>query len=101
MSEEKAESRSGALQRDESEAKKIRQTIKAIREGHTTGGYCETEKLQAEEKKLWKILQAKLDDAKERHGYSTDPKFKHAEIRALELEINGLSWRPTLVVKQD
>lgn len=96
---EKIESGSGGLQRG-TEKEKSRKQIKAIREGHLTGGYVETEALHAEEKKLDKILRKELDEAKEKHGYSPDPKFKHPEIRALELELHGLSWKPLLVVSE-
>lgn len=97
----KIESGTGSLQReassDEGKVEKLRKEILAIRAGHTTGGYCDSESLQQKEKVLWKILSAKLEVAKKKHGYSPDPKFKHPEIRALELELNGLSWKPILV----
>jgi hypothetical protein len=76
----------------------LRTNIKAIREGHLTGGYCDTEKLHAAERALHPILTKELEAAKAKHGYSPDPKFKHPEIRVLELELNGLSWKPRLVV---
>lgn len=102
---ESTESRTGSVQREasshEEKVRKLRKEIKAIREGHLTGGYCETEKLVEKEKALWQILSADLEHAKEEHGYSPDPKYKHAKIRALELEINGLAFKPTLVVKHD
>lgn len=98
--QEKTSAGTGAIQRDAQKAK-LRKEIKAVREGHGTGGYCETETLHEKEKALYKILSAELDAAKEKYGYSPDPKFKHPEIRTLELELNGFSWKPTLVVKQD
>jgi len=81
--------------------KGLRKNIQAIREGHLTGGYCESEALKAEEKKLYAILATELEEAKARHGYSPDPKFKHAEIRKIELELHGLSWKPKLVVAEE
>lgn len=105
MHEEKTERRPGGIQReaegDEAKVQAIRKNIKAIREGHTTGGYCETEKLKEEEKKLYGVLSKKVEAAKARHGYSPDPKFKHPDIRALELEINGLSYKPLLVAQEE
>lgn len=102
---EKTQSGTGSLQREagghEVKTEKLRKEIKAIREGHRTGGYCETEELHAQEKALWRILSEDLEAAKKKHGYSPDPKFKHAEVRALELEINGLSWKPQLVVAHE
>lgn len=106
MNHGKAETQlgTGGLQREAGRERNtkdwLRQKIQAIRAGHLTGGYCETEALHAEEKKLDKILRKELEDAKAKHGYSPDPKFKHAEVRALELELNGLSWKPELVVKE-
>ncbi len=94
---EEAQQRSGGLQRGEKE--KLREKILSIRHGHTTGGYCDSETLKVEEKKLHKILSAELAEAKEKFGYSPDPKFKHANIRAIEVELYGLSWKPELVVK--
>ena len=97
----KAVTGAGSLQRstEGSDAKDgIRKNIRKIREGHLTGGYCESEALQAEEKKLYAILATELEAAKQKHGYSPDPKFKHTKVRELELEINGLSWKPRLVV---
>lgn len=105
MSEEdktKTVAGTGSLQRStqgrEDVKAELRQRIKAIREGHTTGGYCDTEKLKQAERPLYDILTDELEEAKKRHGYSTDPKFKHAAIRNLELEINGLAFKPRLVV---
>lgn len=93
----------GSLQRsEESERGKIkeqlRKKIRSIREGHNTGGYCETEALQAEEKKLHAILSTELEEAKAKFGYSPDPKFKPSQVRTIELELNGLSYKPKLVV---
>lgn len=109
MNEEEAKVKSGprGLQRGTSseEAREreeiksgLRKKIRSIREGHTTGGYCDTDTLVAEEKKLHAILATELEEAKAKHGYSTDPKFKHPDIRKLELEINSLAFRPRLVV---
>lgn len=103
---EKGQAQSGThtLQRDEGreiEKQKLRQKIRSIREGHTTGGYCDSEALKVEEKKLDKILRAELKEAIDRHGYSPDPRFKAKEVRDIEVELNGLSWKPTLVVKED
>lgn len=104
------QSGTGSVQRSQKEGsgrakedrlKTLRKERMAIKEGHTTGGYCDTEALHAKEKEIWKVLSEDLAAAKEKHGYSADPKFKHPEIRALELEINGLSWKPQLVVAAD
>jgi hypothetical protein len=102
--EAKTQRGSGGMERQaRSDGKKeeLQRKVKAIREGHLTGGYCDTEALHAEERKLDKIIRAQLEEAKAKHGYSPDPKFKHPEIRALELELHGLSWKPELVVKGD
>jgi hypothetical protein len=105
MSEEKKiESRPGGLQREAEGSKvkaELRRKIESIRRGHATGGYCETEALQVEEKKLHKVLSEELEALKQLHGYSPDPKFKHPAIRAVEVELHGLSWKPTLVVKEE
>lgn len=99
-----AAARTGSLQPQASgarevEKQKLRREVEAVRRGYTTGGYCETEKLQEKEKPLAKLLAQELDELKQKHGYSPDPKFKHPEIRAVEVELNGLSWKPQLVVK--
>lgn len=78
----------------------LRKKILSIRQGHATGGYCETEALKAEEKKLHAILSTELEECKAKHGYSTDPKHKHPEIRKLELEINGLAFKPRLIAAE-
>lgn len=101
MNEKETQQGTGGLQRKaegrEVEKNKLRKEIKAVREGHATGGYCETEKLQAAEKQLYKILSGELAEAKEAHGYSPDPRFKHKDIRAVEVELHGLCWKPLLV----
>lgn len=105
----KAQPGLGSLQREAGrEEGKHRETIKAgfrknirqIREGHLTGGYCDSEALKGEEKKLYAVLATELEEAKAKFGYSPDPKFKHPTIRAIELELNGLSWKPRLVVAE-
>lgn len=89
-----AESRPGSIQREESAGeKKIRATIKAIREGHTTGGYCDTEALKAEEKKLHAILATKLEAAEKERDQPA--------IKSLNREINSLAYKPRLVVAND
>ncbi len=110
MNEEKTKTQSGpgSIQRqtkgDESERQRIkgkfREEIKAIREGHATGGYCDTEKLKASERKLHGVLATELEELKAKFGYSPDPKFKHPSIRAVEVELYGLSYKPELVVKE-
>lgn len=105
---EKAQTQSGpsGLQRQAESRERegikaeVRKKIRAIREGHNTGGYCETEKLIEAEKPLHAILSAELEELKRRHGYSPDPKFKHPEIRAVEVELHGLSFKPRLVVAE-
>jgi hypothetical protein len=94
------ETSSGETQRQEIKAE-LRKKIQAIRQGHTTGGYCETEKLVAEEKKLHAILCTELEELKLKHGYSPDPRFKHRDIRAVEVELNGLAFKPKLVVAHE
>lgn len=104
MDEKKtAQSGTRGLQRDEKEKVKaeLRHKILSIRQGHTTGGYCDSEALKAEEKKLDKVIRVELAEAIEKHGYSADPKYKHKEVREIEVELNGLSWKPTLVVKDE
>jgi hypothetical protein len=103
MSEEKkTESGAGGLQRSqttrEQEKDILRYERRQIREGHLSGGYCNTEKLLNVEGRLWRLLAEDIEEAKEKHGYSPDPKFKHPEIRKLELERDGLAFRPRLVV---
>jgi hypothetical protein len=111
MNEKEAQAKPGtsSLQRQESGGesqereqvkKNLRKKIIAIRQGHATGGYCETEQLIGEEKKLHAILSSELEQLKARHGYSPDPKFKHPEIRAVEVELHGLSFKPRLVVAE-
>lgn len=78
----------------------LRIEVRSIREGHGTGGYCNTEKLVAVERKLHAILSTELEELKAEHGYSPDPKFKHPHIRAVEVELNGLAFRPKLVVAE-
>ena len=104
MSEEtKNQSGTRGLQREasshEKEVRELRQKIISIRQGHLTGGYCDTEALKVEEKKLWKILSEDLSEAKKKFGDSPDPKFKPKEVRAIEVELFGLSYRPVLVEK--
>jgi len=100
--ETKTQSGASSLQREEksSRIEKLRQERRAIREGHLTGGYCDTEKLLAVEKEIHAILAKDLEAAKEKHGYSPDPKFKHPEVRNIELELHGLAFRPRLVVAE-
>jgi len=112
MNDEKAKTQSGlgSLQREASQAEsrqrekikdELRKKIQVIRQGHHTGGYIETEKLHEEEKKLDAILRTELEEAKQQHGYSPDPKFKPEAVRKIELELNGLSWKPRLVVAEN
>lgn len=100
--ETKNQSGSGALQREakSSRLETLRKKRISIREGHVTGGYCDTEALLEVEKEIFGVLSKDLEAAKEKHGYSPDPKFKHAEVRAIELELNGLAFRPRLVVAE-
>jgi len=88
-------------QKAEAHKDELRKNITAIRQGHLTGGYCDTDKLRAEEKKLHVILAKDLEDAIKKHGYSPDPKFKHAEVRSIELELNGLSYKPKMVAAHE
>lgn len=105
----KDQSRAGSLQRGPSREEiaereqikaNLRLEVRAIREGHSSGGYCNTEKLVQVEKKLHAILSTELEELKARHGYSPDPKFKHPHIRAVEVELNGLAYKPRLVVAE-
>jgi len=101
----KTESGAGGLQRSPSQSEEnleaLRQERRSVREGHRSGGYCDTEALHKIEKQIWQVLTARLDAAKKKHGYTPDPRFKHADIRAIELELDGLAWKPTLVVMND
>jgi len=99
--EEKIEPRSGSLQCEEEGAEsRCRAKIKSIREGHTTGGYIATEALQEEEKKLWRILTDKLAVEEKKHGTHHRAEFQHPEVRRLRVELNGLAFKPQLVVKE-
>jgi hypothetical protein len=79
----------------------LRSRIHSIRAGHMTGGYCDTERLVIEERKLHALLAPELEQLKLKHGYSPDPKFKHGAIRAVELELNGLAYKPKLVEMEE
>lgn len=85
---------------EESAEASIRKKIVSIRAGHTTGGYCDTEALHNEEKKLYHILAVRLEEAEAKHGTHFKAEFQHPTVRALKLEINGLSYKPQLVVKE-
>jgi len=104
-SKTETQSRTDSLQQKESslreEAKSLlRKKRKAIREGHATGGYCETGALLDVEKDLYKLLSRDMEEAKAKYGYSPDPKFKPKEVRDIELELHGLAYKPALVVKE-
>ncbi len=114
MSEHKekadAASGTGSLQRstqegsgraEENSIKALRQKQLSIKEGHGTGGYCDTEALLEVERQIFKLQSKALAEAKEKHGYSPDPKFKHPDVRRLELEVNGLAYKPKHVVVAD
>jgi hypothetical protein len=73
-----------------------RKKIRSIREGHITGGYCETEILQQAEKSLASILNTELEEI-ERSGQPGQAQ----RIFAIERELRGFSWKPRLVVAQD
>jgi len=76
--------------------KDLRKKITAIRQGHLTGGYCETETLHAEEKKLHKIISdqiAELEDKK--------PNNWQQHTAALRKELAAFSWKPRLVVADE
>lgn len=99
-SETKTQRGAGALQRDPSKTEGqihdevlagLRQKIRSIREGHATGGYCDTAALHVEEKKLDAILRTDLEAAKE----------GSIEQRNIKRELASLSYRPRLVVAQD
>jgi hypothetical protein len=68
----------------------LRKEIQAIRQGFTTGGYCETETLKEKEKRLHAVLCQELDESCERETRE-----------AIEHELAGLCYRPRLVVAQD
>jgi len=94
---EKEEAQSGArsLQREASRTEAIqeqRKKVQAVRQGHATGGYCESESLKAEEKILAKILSEAIEHAKKIGDDVT--------VRSYTREINGLSWKPRLVVAE-
>lgn len=94
--EKKGHTQSGAggIQRETSAGEiKIREQIESIREGHTSGGYIDTEALHDEEKKLHAILLTKLEAAEKEND--------RAAIKSITREINGLAFRPRLVVAND
>lgn len=78
----------------------LRKKIVSIRAGHTTGGYCETEKLIAEEKKLHAILATELEAAEKKHGTNHRSELQHPEVRAIKVELAGLAYKPRLVVSE-
>jgi FKBP-type peptidyl-prolyl cis-trans isomerase (trigger factor) len=96
-----AQRRPGSLQREtkgeqvtrEQIKANLRKEIKAVREGHVTGGYCDTEALQAQEKKLHAILTKELEDIGSTQDYAS---VEHRKL--INKELAGLSWKPRLVV---
>ncbi len=96
--EEKSKTQPGisSLQRETSSEKgqpDLETQIKAIREGHTTGGYCDTEELHKKEKQLFRILTAALEEAEKDR--------EHERVRILKRRIEALSFRPKLVVAEN
>jgi hypothetical protein len=85
----------GSGQSNEREQNKnaLRKERQAIKEGHATGGYCQTEKLHAVEKKLHAILTEERDQAVEDGDKPTAKTTAH--------ELAGFSYAPRLVVAPD
>lgn len=88
----------GGIQRGEKEARQrikraIEKDCQSIREGHTSGGYCDTEQLLASEKRLAAIIQTEIEEAIE----ARDRNLQFA----LERQLRGFAWKPRLVVAQD
>jgi hypothetical protein len=71
----------------------LRKERRAVKEGHLTGGYCETEALHKVERKLHAILSAEIEEceAQPNEGNAT-------RKRALQRELAAFSWKPKLVV---
>jgi len=90
----------GSLQRKEGSVEEVkadlRKKIRSIREGHGTGGYCDTEALKAEEKKLHHVLSVEIEEAEAKHDHQSQ-----AIATANKRELAGLSYRPKLVVAED
>jgi len=93
----KAELGAGSVQRSTGSESKaaILKEITAIRQGHATGGYCDTEALKVEEQKLHGILEAEVN-AEEKKQPRDD--FR---IRSIKREIAALAYKPRLVVAAD
>lgn len=79
----------------------LRKKILSIRAGHTTGGYCDTEALINEEKKLHAILATELEAAEKKHGTHHRSELQHPEVRAIKVELAGLAYKPRLVVEKE
>ena len=95
--------RAGGLQRSAEESKeresikaKIRKEIAIIRQGHATGGYCDSEKLRAAERPLYTILASELEELEAKVANPNNP----ATV-AVRRELAGLSYQPRLVVAKE
>jgi len=82
-----------ALEGGSDEELTLRQKIKAIRQGHTTGGYCDTEALHAAEKQLAPFLHDRIAICTEQHSFDAVQ-----AKRITERELASLAWKPRLVV---
>lgn len=77
-------------------SRELRKKILSIRHGHATGGYCESESLKEEEKKLAAILN---DEADELVDVNTPD--SRLRLKQIERELLSFSWKPKLVVAPD
>jgi len=100
--EEKTQRGTGSLQRSkeggdaENKKAELKKEIRGIREGHTTGGYCETVKLLEKEKELHNIIVKEIEDLE--HSKEAGSGLKAATLKR---ELAGLAYRPRLVVAND
>lgn len=95
-----AQQRFASIQRSASETetcRRIKEAVKAkveaVRQGHTTGGYCDTDSLMEGERQLHAIISAEIEEAQIIRDSGA--------IKRLERELAGLAYRPRLVVAND
>jgi len=97
---EEAVAGTGGLQRSaEARGQKIcelRLNRRQVKEGHTTGGYCDTVALHAIEKALAKVIGEEITELEKVGSIAAG---NAAQIYKRELA--GLAWKPKLVVAQD
>jgi len=94
----KAQSGTGSLQQGASQSReqKVRSKINAIRQGHATGGYCDTDALKEQEKELDGILVEKIKALE-----IADASGNRAAVALIERERKSFAWKPKLVVSAD